>query len=74
MTINVKPMPTLRYDMATPGPRIIPLSKALIGSAGGKLSIQFKIASPVSPLELGVSQDPRKLGLSLQSLEVISAH
>jgi hypothetical protein len=35
------------------------------------LNIAFKIEDPISPLELGRSSDPRKLGLGLRSLKII---
>lgn len=72
VTINGTPLSAVRYDMATPGARIIQLPRQLTESANGKLAIHFKVVDPQSPLELGVSEDPRQLGFNLHSLEVIS--
>lgn len=73
LSVNGTPLPSIRYDMATPGPRIVPLPRRLTESANGKLTINFRIVDLQSPLALGVSEDPRQLGINLHSLEVISA-
>jgi hypothetical protein len=35
----------------------------------GSMDMQFRVSSPVSPKELGLSDDRRRLGLALQAME-----
>jgi SAM-dependent methyltransferase len=37
------------------------------------LRLRFRVVAPVSPKELGLSNDPRRLGLALSSIEVTAA-
>jgi hypothetical protein len=56
----------------TPGQRRVVVPRSLVADTGVML-IEFKVDDPVSPAELLVSSDTRRLGVSLQSLTVTAA-
>jgi len=56
----------------TPGRRQARVPRDLVADTG-VMVIEFKVAEPVSPAELAVSLDVRRLGLSLRSLTVKAA-
>jgi hypothetical protein len=58
------------YERATPSVERVPLG-ASAAAANGSLLLTWKIRNPASPAELGVSPDPRKLGLFLRHLAVV---
>lgn len=53
----------------TPGRRQAVVPRELVADTG-MMVIEFKVDEPLSPAELGVSLDVRRLGLSMQSLSV----
>ena len=71
VTINGRSAGTLKYDIASlNGIRTIQLPTDIDYS--NHLSIRMDVKRPVSPAELGLSADSRRLGLSLETLEVTS--
>lgn len=50
------------------------LPASLLRGSKGSIKIEFQILEPISPAELGVSADHRKLGLGLISMKLAFAH
>ena len=50
--------------------RSVPIPAALVAASSGTLNIRFKIQTPVSPASMGLSADPRLLGLGMVWLKV----
>jgi hypothetical protein len=62
---------TLRYDLrANTGVRVVKIPKALALEKNGQLSIKFNFRNAKSPAELGLSDDTRRLGMAIRSLEL----
>ena len=71
VTINGRSAGTLKYDIASPnGVRTVQLPTGI--DYRHQLSIRFDIKRPVSPAELNLSADSRRLGLNLETIEVTS--
>jgi len=69
--VNRHPVETLRYTFpASSDTRVITIPKSFIQEKKRLLLIEFKIKNPKSPAELGLSTDPRSLGLGLVSLRL----
>jgi hypothetical protein len=69
--VNRHPVETLRYAFpASVDTRVITIPQSFIREKKGLLIIEFKIKSPKSPAEMGLSADPRLLGLGLVSLRL----
>ncbi|GEM_PF-2176794 len=67
LKVNGHPLGTIHYDFPSSDEiRTVPIPKAFIADRLVKLEFGFKDA--ISPKELGLSQDPRRLGLGLVSL------
>jgi hypothetical protein len=50
-------------------PHSISIPLKIISSDGGRLLVRFSYNTPKSPQELGMSKDPRKLGLGITGLQ-----
>jgi hypothetical protein len=62
---------TLRYDLhSNSGVRVVKIPKVLTLEKNGQLSIKFNFRNPKSPAALGLSDDTRRLGLGIASLEL----
>ena len=69
--VNGHPVDTLKYDLQTnSGVRVVKIPKALALEKNGQLLIKFNFKNPISPAELGLSADARRLGLGIVSLEL----
>jgi hypothetical protein len=69
--VNRHYVETLRYTFPSGiDTRVITISKSLVQEKNGLLIIEFKMKSPKSPAELGLSTDARLLGLALVSLRL----
>jgi Family of unknown function (DUF6311) len=72
--VNKLHVATLKYDhRSNGGIRTVKLPKRLALENDGHLLIRFNYKNPKSPAELGLSDDARRLGLSIVSLELKSA-
>jgi hypothetical protein len=61
----------LRYDMVNNDRmRVVRIPRLLVLKKGGPLRVEFLFRNPVSPAELGLSGDERRLGLRLVSIEL----
>jgi hypothetical protein len=70
ISVNQVKLGTLKYDEQTKGGvRILKLPKAVI-EKDGKILIRFAFKNPKSPVELGVSEDIRQLGLGLVGIKL----
>lgn len=72
--VEVKPLGAHRF---TPMPPIAPDGLLdwrieVMPTAEGLVHLTFRIREPLSPQQLGISADPRSLGLGLRTLEVTS--
>lgn len=68
--VNEQYVATLKYDrQSNDVPRTVKIPKHLVWGHGGQLLVRFNIRSPKSPAELNISDDDRRLGLGLISLE-----
>lgn len=65
--LTVEGMPPQRASFAGAGERT--LSLPLSGRAADELVVQFELPDAVSPQQLGLSGDTRKLGLSVRAIE-----
>lgn len=67
-----KPLAPFKIDASRPLPIVwsLNLPRAFLDSHDGLLDIEFRIASPASPAELGLSADGRKLGIGLIAMKV----
>ena len=69
--VNEHHVATLKYDQQfNEGIRTVKIPKRLALENNGRLLIRFNYKNPGSPAELGLSDDPRRLGLSIVSLEL----
>ena len=69
--VNKQYLATLKYDQqSNNGVRTVKIPKRLILESNGHLLIKFSFKKPISPTELGLSGDSRRLGLGLVSLEL----
>jgi hypothetical protein len=69
--VNGHHVDTLKYDLQTnSGVRVVKIPKALALEKNGQLLIKFNFKNPISPAELGLSADARRLGLGIVSLEL----
>jgi hypothetical protein len=57
------------WQFANLHPRVLALPIPAAADAGADLRVAFRIRHPMSPLELGLSLDGRKLGIMLRRLE-----
>ncbi|WNV05347.1 hypothetical protein RP726_02785 [Candidatus Methylospira mobilis] len=65
---------TLKYDQGNNnGVRSVVIPSTLALKRGGALWVEFLFKNPVSPAELGVSADSRRLGLRIVSVELRDA-
>jgi hypothetical protein len=72
--VNKHHVSTLKYDQQSNGGiRTVKIPKRLALENNGRLLIRFNYKDPHSPAELGLSDDARRLGLSIVSLELKSA-
>lgn len=72
--VNKIHVATLKYDQqANGGIRAVKIPKRLVLDNDGHLLTKFNFKNPKSPAELGLSDDTRRLGLSIVSLELKSA-
>jgi len=69
--VNGHHVDTLKYDLQTnSGVRVVKMPKALALEKNGQLLIRFNFKNPISPAELGLGTDARRLGLGIVSLEL----
>jgi hypothetical protein len=69
VSVNQFELGTLKYDeQSKSGVRILKIPKAVINK-DGKILIRFDFKNPKSPVELGVSEDIRQLGLGLVAIQ-----
>jgi hypothetical protein len=69
--VNGHHVAILKYDLqSNSGVSVIMIPKALALEKNGQLMIEFNIKNPISPAELGLSNDSRKVGLGIVSLEL----
>jgi hypothetical protein len=69
--VNGHHVAILKYDLqSNSGVSVIRIPKALALEKNGQLMIEFNIKNPISPAELGLSNDSRKVGLGIVSLEL----
>jgi hypothetical protein len=72
--VNGHYLDTLVYDLlSNGGVRVVKIPKALALEKNGQLLIKFNFRNPISPAELGLSADARRLGLGIVSLELRAA-
>lgn len=67
-----KPLAPFKIDASRPLPIVwtVNIPHAFLKSHEGLLDIEFRISSPASPAELGLSADGRKLGIGLVAMKV----
>ena len=69
--VNGHHLATLKYDQQfNGGVRVVKIPRSLVLEKNGQLLIKFDFKNPKSPSELGLSMNPRRLGLCLTSLEL----
>lgn len=69
VVVNGLSLGQLTYNASTNGGlRAVKIPGSVIREGGGALNVEFSIDQPRSPLELGISVDPRKMGFGLISL------
>jgi hypothetical protein len=67
--VNGHHLATLKYDQQfNGGVRVVKIPRSLVLEKKGQLLIKFEFNNPKSPSELGLSNDPRRLGLCIKSL------
>jgi hypothetical protein len=72
--VNKHHIAKLKYDQQSNGEvRTVKIPKRLALESNGRLLIRFNYKNPQSPEELGLSDDARRLGLSIVSLQLKSA-
>jgi hypothetical protein len=70
ISVNQFKLGTLKYDEQSKGGlRILKIPKTVINK-DGKILIRFDFKTPKSPVELGVSEDIRQLGLGLVAIQL----
>ena len=60
----------LKFTSSAGAANVITISRAFCLKSEGMLNTEFKFKNPVSPAELGISTDSRRLGMCLMSLKV----
>jgi hypothetical protein len=68
--VNGHLLTTLEYRSSGRVSNVLHLPRSLVTERAGSLNIRFRFKDPRSPAELGISDDPRKLGFHLESLKV----
>lgn len=69
--VNNHPVATLIFDRRlNSGVRVVKISKDLALKNKGGMLIKMSLKNPKLPAELGLSEDKRRLGLGLVSLEL----
>ena len=73
--VNGHHVASLKYDLkSNSGVRVVKIPKNLVAAENNHLLIGLNLKNPKSPAELGVSDDRRRLGLGLVSLELKTAN
>ncbi len=73
LTVNDQALATWTFTSADVTERHVQIPRELLaGSAELRLSV--RVASPVSPQDVGISADPRHLGLAFRELKLIAQH
>jgi hypothetical protein len=69
--VNDKPVGTLEFSLDVPSLEVsIPVDRTLVDTQDGALKITFENRTAASPAELGISDDPRVLGIGLQWIAI----
>ena len=69
--VNKQYVATLKYDLQSKGEiRAVKIPNHLVLENNGHLLIKFNFKNPISPAELGLSDDARRLGLGIVSMEL----
>jgi hypothetical protein len=69
--INDRSVDTLMFDVETSSMEaVIPLDAAGLNASGGLLKVTFENRTAATPTELGISDDPRLLGIGLLWAEI----
>lgn len=59
-----------RGSQVNPAPHVLLIPSQDVAQANGRIQLDFAVQDPQSPQELGLSADPRKLGIGLVELSV----
>ncbi len=68
--VNKRKLSILKYDSLSDTLRKVMIPMELVNEKKGRLLIQFKFKNPKSPAELGLSNDSRRLGLMITSMQL----
>jgi len=71
LLVNKQYVATLKYDQqSNGGARAVTIPKRLVMENNGQLLLKFSFKNPKSPAELGLSDDGRRLGIGIVSIEL----